>query len=147
VASSWPLHLNRESEEVAGPRELPDRRISLHKIPQLPTVTAAMDRPSKVEQMVLVSERLSIQRGELLATLLAATNPAASGGRAVLRPLWANEAMHRAYSLVTLTHLLDRHCSQCECIPVAKSFEHKNAIALSQAYSAFPLINQSARYW
>jgi hypothetical protein len=35
----------REFEEIAGPRELPDRRFSLHKIPQFPTVIAAMDRP------------------------------------------------------------------------------------------------------
>jgi hypothetical protein len=35
----------RESEEIAGPRELPDRRFSLHKIPQFPTVIAAMNRP------------------------------------------------------------------------------------------------------
>jgi hypothetical protein len=38
----------------------------------------------------------------VLGILLDAARPAECGGRAVLRPLWAEETMHRAYSLLQL---------------------------------------------
>jgi hypothetical protein len=133
----------RASGAAPDPRSLPDHRVSPHNIQQLPTVNFAMGRRSKVEQIVLISERLSVQRGELLSTLLATSNPATSGGRPVLRPLWANETMHRAYSLVALTHLLDRHCPQRLCTPVGQSLEHKNVMALSQAYSALQIADDN----
>ena len=137
ASGSW------EPEEIAGPRELPERRVTSPRPLQWPIPRAAPDRPAKMERMVLASRCLSTQRGALLATLLPAANPTASGGRAVLRPLWATEAMHRAYSLVTLTHLLDRRDPQRECIPAAKSFEHKNALALAQAYCDLEIADDS----
>jgi hypothetical protein len=103
----------------------------------------AINFQSFADPFVVIAEGLSVQRGEILTTLLAASNPAMSGGRAVLRPLWANDTMHRAYSLVALSNLLDRHCSQWLCTPLGQSLEHKNAVALSQAYSALQIVDDN----
>jgi signal transduction histidine kinase len=42
------------------------------------------------------------EAGDLLGVLLASTFPLSGHGCRVLRPLWADEAMHRAYSFVRL---------------------------------------------
>lgn len=41
---------------------------------------------------------------ESLLVLLRASGPADGGGRPVLKPLWAQEAMHRAFALARLAH-------------------------------------------
>src|ERR1700735_1884694 len=63
-------------------------------------------------------ERLAAAAGELprwpalLKILLGAAAPGAWGGREVLWPLWADEAMHRAHCMVRLTQRLERQIMQ-----------------------------------
>jgi len=52
---------------------------------------------------------ISPQRQALLAALLDGGVNCAPRGRAALRPLWANEAMHRAHSMLALVGGLERH--------------------------------------
>jgi two-component sensor histidine kinase len=89
--------------------------------------------------MIVASKPLSPVRSEMLRLLLNAADPSRSGGRPVLRPLWANEAMHRAYNLVALMLLLDRHIpkySVADC-----ELEVKNALALAESYRALEITN------
>ena len=91
--------------------------------------------------MIVASKQLSPERSEILRLLLNAADPSTSGGRPVLRPLWANEAMHRAYNLVSLTFLLDRHIPMYS--HVACELEGKNAMALAQSYRALEITNDA----
>jgi hypothetical protein len=59
------------------------------------------------EQMARDSQLLSPMRSRILGALLTAADPSSYGGNAVLKPLWANEAMHRAHQTVRLTLMLD----------------------------------------
>jgi len=69
--------------------------------------------PSRFERIAAGTSQLSHSRSGTLALLLNATLPALSGGSSVLDPLWTEEAMHRAYSLVNLTFALDRRAPLC----------------------------------
>ncbi len=69
--------------------------------------------PSRFEQIAAGTTQLSRSRSGTLALLLNATLPALSEGRSVLDPLWTEEAMHRAYSLVSLTLALDQRAPLC----------------------------------
>jgi signal transduction histidine kinase len=93
----------------------------------------------RFHRMIAVSKQLSPVRSEMLRLLLNAADPRRSGGRPVLRPLWANEAMHRAYSLVSLTLLLDRHIPRNSA--VGCELEVKNALALAESFRALEITN------
>lgn len=134
----------REFDQVAGLQQPAARRITRQKCDQRAMAPVSANPPSKVAQMVIASKHLSTERACLLATVLRAVDPAASGGRAVLRPLWANEAMHRAYNLVMLTRLLDRRIPQLECTSIANNLEHNNALALADAYAALEIVDDAA---
>ena len=54
------------------------------------------------------ADKLPPDTGTLLRVLLASTFPLRSGGCRVLRPLWAQEAMHRAYSFARLVDTRNR---------------------------------------
>jgi two-component sensor histidine kinase len=136
-------HGSRELDEVAGLQQSGARRITRQKLHQLAITPVSADPSSKFEHMVVASKHLSTERAALLGTVLRVANPAASGGRAVLRPLWANEAMHRAYNLVTLTRLLDWHIPQRQCISISKNLEQKNALALAEAYAALEIVDDN----
>jgi hypothetical protein len=82
--------------------------------------------------MVLESLLLSPTRSDILGVLLEAANPAHHGGAAMLRPLWADEAMHRAYQMVRLTRMLDRRTPCDEQSPVDADFERRIAKALAE---------------
>lgn len=45
--------------------------------------------------------------------LLAAASPTVCGGRAVLRPIWATEALNRAYNMVRLVGRLEQRAPDC----------------------------------
>jgi hypothetical protein len=57
---------------------------------------------SRFESMALRAGKVPPEAGDLLGVLLASTFPLHGRGCRVLRPLWAEEAMHRAYSFVRL---------------------------------------------
>jgi len=95
---------------------------------------------SRMERMTLAAARISPQRIAILRVLLEATNPANCGGRPVLRPLWASEAMQRAYNLVSLIADLDRQVP-ANRYPVAVTIETKIADALGRSYRELDIIN------
>jgi hypothetical protein len=70
-------------------------------------LTPRLGRIGRFEQMARDSQLLSPMRSRILGGLLRAANVSLCGGSAILRPLWANEAMHRAHQMVRLTRLLD----------------------------------------
>lgn len=59
---------------------------------------------SRFEALALLAGRVPPKAGDLLGVLLASTFPVSGGGCEVLRPLWAEEAMHRAYGFMRLVH-------------------------------------------
>jgi two-component sensor histidine kinase len=67
---------------------------------------------SRFESMALRAGKVPPEAGDLLGVLIASTFPLAGRGCRVLRPLWAEEAMHRAYSFVRLIDTRSRH-SEC----------------------------------
>jgi hypothetical protein len=95
---------------------------------------------SRIERMTLAAARISPQRIPILRVLLEATNPANCGGRPVLRPLWAYEAMQRAYNLVHLIADLDTRVP-ANRYPVAVKLETKIANALGRSYRELDIID------
>jgi hypothetical protein len=57
---------------------------------------------SRFEGLAVLARALPSTAADLLGVLLASTFPTGGGGCDVLRPLWAEEAMHRAYGFVRL---------------------------------------------
>jgi hypothetical protein len=57
---------------------------------------------SRFEALADLALGLPLKGGDLLGVLLASTFPVGANGSQVLRPLWAEEAMHRAYGFVRL---------------------------------------------
>lgn len=70
----------------------------------------ADESPARVrfEATALLADRVPAKPGDLIGVLLASALPISSRGCAVLRPLWANEAMHRAFSLMRLLQARNR---------------------------------------
>ena len=63
---------------------------------------------SQFERIASTAAGISVRRVKLLGVLLTSASPASFGGRPVLRPIWATEALHRAYSMVRLVARLER---------------------------------------
>jgi hypothetical protein len=63
---------------------------------------------SRLEFMAAASPRISPERGAVLEALLDATLPKTYAGHRMLQPLWANEAMQRAYTTICLVKSLER---------------------------------------
>ncbi len=62
---------------------------------------------SRLEQLASDTIRVSARRADLLGTLLQASDPTVAIGAPEWRPVWASEALHRAYSLARLVARLD----------------------------------------
>jgi signal transduction histidine kinase len=62
---------------------------------------------SRLVEMVVGSQSLPPRRNRVLGTLLQATVPHTYKGTGVLQPIWAAEAMERAYTTLHLMGLLD----------------------------------------
>jgi two-component sensor histidine kinase len=62
----------------------------------------------RFESMALLAGKVPPKAGDLLGVLLTSTVPIHGRGCQVLRPLWAEEAMHRAYGFVRLVHARNR---------------------------------------
>ena len=70
---------------------------------------ASMPRArSRFEDLAVLARGLPPTAGDALGILLGSTFPLSGGGCEVLRPLWAEEAMHRAYGFARLSDARDR---------------------------------------
>jgi hypothetical protein len=82
---------------------------------------------SRFENLALRAGKVPPESGDLLGVLLAAAFPLHDRGCEVLRPLWTEEAMHRAYSFVRLVDTRKSHRT-----PIAQT---EDAIASDLAFS------------
>jgi two-component sensor histidine kinase len=64
--------------------------------------------PSRFEQIASAAAGVSPERIRLLGILLAAGSAASCGGRPVLRPVWATEALHRSHNVARLIGCLEQ---------------------------------------
>jgi hypothetical protein len=110
---------------VACPRWEPAPATTLTSLPP------RSRRIGRFEQMAMGSHLLSPMRSRILGVLLDAANPSCCGGNAILRPLWVNESMHRAYQMVRLTRMLDGRARCSAQSPAAADLEWRIAKALA----------------
>jgi hypothetical protein len=68
---------------------------------------------SRTEFEAVPAHSMSPERSAVLGTLLASTSPSTYKFHELLQPIWANETMHRAYTMVCLVKRLE------ELLPVA----------------------------
>jgi hypothetical protein len=99
------------------------------------SINNAVARPprSRFERMV-GSSRPSRRRQPLLGLLLGAAIVADRSGSDVLRPLWANEAMQRAYGMVRLVGALELAAPTSRTPQAVLVAEHVAAAELAAAY-------------
>jgi hypothetical protein len=93
-------------------------------------------RASRIEKMAAMSERCSSGRSALLGVLIASASPTACGGCQVLRPIWANEAMQRAYTMMRLVALLEERVPARHTSPFWVEHEQRLGTALGGLFSA-----------
>jgi two-component sensor histidine kinase len=74
---------------------------------------------SRFEAMVPLAVRVAPKAWNVLGALFASALPVSDDGCEVLRPLWAEEAMHRAFGFLRLVHALDRRDERSCDNPVA----------------------------
>jgi two-component sensor histidine kinase len=74
----------------------------------IPTSGGLSTARSRFEGIALGAGKAPPEAGDLLGVLLASTFPLPGRSCQVLRPLWAEEAMHRAYSFVRLIDTSNR---------------------------------------
>jgi hypothetical protein len=92
-------HLAGAGDGSRAPR--PDRQSALPRY-QAGHVSHGKSAPapiSQFEQIASTAAGISVRRVKLLGVLLTSASPALCGGRPALRPIWAAEALHRAYSM------------------------------------------------
>jgi hypothetical protein len=94
---------------------------------------------SRFEYLAAMNGRISSWRGGILGTLLAATLPETYRGHSELRPLWANEAMERAYTTICLIDSLE------QAVPV-RDLEPSRGFNESTLASHLARLLTSARY-
>ncbi len=85
--------------------------------------------------MALRAGEVPTEAGDLLGILLASTFPLAGRCCRVLRPLWAEEAMHRAYSFVRLVDSRDRRGEFRGEDPIVAQVEDAIACDLADRFS------------
>src|SRR5262249_53956672 len=78
---------------------------------------------SRFEGLAVLARALPSTKGDLLGILLASTFPTGGGGCEVLRPLWAEEAMHRAYTFVRLVDASDGRSELMRTNPMVAGLE------------------------
>jgi hypothetical protein len=116
--------------------QLPGSKVlcaSFHqKIPE-----ASHDRPaSTLEQMAEVVATGVSTRQELLGLLLETMSPLGLRGRPVLGPLWANEAIQRAYDWIRLVARLDQCVPLCARDCAAARAESRLALQIAATFRA-----------
>ena|SRR5271163_2793564 len=105
---------------------------SVYQVPERPI--AAL--PCRLEQMAASSGRVSAERTKILAMLLDATRITTCGERQVLRPLWDDEAMRRACSMLQLVALLEDKSHLNASNPTTLMLETAVAADLAMLYRA-----------
>jgi hypothetical protein len=96
-------------------------------------------RTSQYEEIASVSAGISHQRARLLGILLAAASPASCGGRPVLRPIWATEALHRAYSMVRLVGRLEQRMPRRDEQSRLPDFETNLGLELARIFDSLAI--------
>jgi hypothetical protein len=89
---------------------------------------------SRFENMALQAGKVPPEAGDLLGVLLASTFALPARGCEVLRPLWAEEAMHRAYSFVRLVDARNRRGEPTCNDPVIAAVENVIACDLADCF-------------
>lgn len=103
---------------------------------------ASVSVPSRFEVLAEASRHISSDRATVLGLLVGAADPRVCGGSAVLRPLWANEAMHRAWSLARLLLRLDQWDAAGD--PFDVSLERRIAEELARGYGQLQIRAEAA---
>jgi hypothetical protein len=94
---------------------------------------------SQFERIATAAASISARRTKLLGTLLSAASPAVCGGSPVLRPLWATECLHRAYTLVRLVGRLERKLSPHNEQSSRPDFESVLGSELASVYNSLAI--------
>jgi signal transduction histidine kinase len=103
---------------------------------------ASLSVRSRLEALAEASRRISPARAKVLGLLVGAADPKACGGSAALRPLWADEAMHRAWSLTRLLLRLDQWGTGDD--PFDANLERQLAEELARSYGELHIRADSA---
>jgi hypothetical protein len=94
---------------------------------------------SRYEEIARTAAGISRQRARLLGILLAAAPPASCGGRPVLRPIWATEAMHRAHSMVRLVGRLEQRMPRRDDQSRLPDFETHLGLELAAVFDSLAI--------
>jgi two-component sensor histidine kinase len=94
---------------------------------------------SQYEQVACATAAISPQRARLLGILLAAAPPASCGGRPVLRPIWATEALHRAHSMVRLVGRLEQRMPRRDDQSRLPDFETNIGLELASIFDSLAM--------
>jgi two-component sensor histidine kinase len=94
---------------------------------------------SRFEQIAYTAAGISAQRVKLLGVLLSSASPTLCGGRPVLRPIWAAEALHRAYSIVRLVARLERRTPTYDKQPGRLHFEDRLGDELASIFDSLAI--------
>ena len=97
----------------------------------------------RIEEMMMDSQKLPRPRSCMLGVLLEAADPERCGGSSTLKPLWANEIMHRAYQTVRLTRLLEDRAPCRDRDPAAINLEWRIAKGLAEALHSLRIVRDS----
>jgi two-component sensor histidine kinase len=98
--------------------------------------------PSRLELMTAQAGKLSPRLGSVLGVLLGAACPTDCQGRAVLAPLWAEEAMHRAYNMVQLMPRLQQRSALIADGRVALRLDLALATNLAASFRALDITDE-----
>ncbi len=79
--------------------------------------------PSEFESIVLLSGELPPGDGDLINVLLASAHPMSDSGCEALRPLWAEETMHRVHGFMRLINARRRRAPRARQNPIAAAME------------------------
>ena len=94
---------------------------------------------SQFEQIASTAAGISVRRMKLLGILLASATPALCGGRPMLRPIWAAEALHRAYSMVRLVARLERRSPSHDEPSERLDFEVRLGVELASIFNSLAI--------
>ena len=98
----------------------------------------------RLEMMIARSEALSPPLAQIVGVLLDAAQPYRSGGRDVLRPLWAQEAMQRASSILHLAAQLQQKTAARADNDVTARSQQKRANDLAALYRTLDIEQDEA---
>ena len=96
-------------------------------------------RTSEFERIASAAASISRQRVRLLGILLAAASPSLCGGPAVLRPIWATEALHRAHGMIRLVARLEQKAPRRNKPPQPLDFENKIGVELASIFDSLAI--------